>query len=508
MNALISETRRDNNRPYVIRNAKLVDADRWRGEVADILITGDSIAAVGPAIEAPASALSLEGTGLLIHPGFVNAHTHGHNALEKGNGDRWTLELLLGAGPWISGGRTTEDRYLSAALNAAEMALKGCTAAYDLFFEFPEPTVEGIQQAIQAYQDVGIRVVIAPMLSDMSLYEAVPGLLDALPPELKTSVSRVRLPHWKRSIQVMESLEKAVHLDSDRARLAISPTIAMHCSEDFLRACRELADRTGWGIHSHVAESKVQLIAGEIRYHSSIVAHLDSHGLIRAGFTAAHGVWLSDNDMERLAVVGASVATNPGSNMRLGNGLPDIRRMLKHGVNVAVGSDGSASSDNQNMYEAARLASYVSRVNGPDPSTWLTSQEAFRAATCGGSRALGFGDRLGRLAPGAKADLVFLDLQSINWQPLNNPLNQLLYTEDSAGVRHVMVGGRFIVIDRKLLTIDLQDLFHRTQEARSRLNVDTAGARTLFDQVEPIIASYCPGLASRPHQLHRYCGAQ
>jgi 5-methylthioadenosine/S-adenosylhomocysteine deaminase len=508
MNTLISETRRDNNHPYVIRNAKLVDADRWRGEVADILITDDSIAAVGPAIEAPASALSLEGTGLLIHPGFVNAHTHGHNALEKGNGDRWTLELLLGAGPWISGGRTTEDRYLSAALNAAEMALKGCTAAYDLFFEFPEPTVEGIQQAIRAYQDVGIRVVIAPMLSDMSLYEAVPGLLDALPPELKASVGGVRPPHWKQSIQVMESLEKAVHLDSDRARLAISPTIAMHCSEDFLRACRELADRTGWGIHSHVAESKVQLIAGEIRYHSSIVAHLDSHGLIRAGFTAAHGVWLSDADMERLAAVGASVATNPGSNMRLGNGLPDIRRMLKHGVNVAVGSDGSASSDNQNMYEAARLASYVSRVNGPDPSTWLTSQEAFRAATCGGSRALGFGDRLGRLAPGAKADLVFLDLQSINWQPLNNPLNQLLYTEDSTGVRHVMVGGRFIVIDRKLLTMDLQDLFHRTQEARSRLNVDTAGARALFDQVEPIIASYCPGLASRPHQLHRYCGAQ
>src|SRR5579862_226057 len=84
MNILISETRRDNDRPCVIRNAKLLDADRWRGEVVDILITGDTIAAIGPAIEAPASALSLEGTGLLIHPGFVNAHTHGHNSLEKG----------------------------------------------------------------------------------------------------------------------------------------------------------------------------------------------------------------------------------------------------------------------------------------------------------------------------------------------------------------------------------------------------------------------------------------
>lgn len=508
MNTTISEIRRDNNRPCVIRNAKLLDADRWRGEVADVLITDDTITALGPALEAPASALFLEGTGLLIHPGFVNAHTHGHNSLEKGVGDRWTLELLLGAGPWISGRRTTEDRYLAAALNAAEMVLKGCTAAYDLFFEFPEPTVEGIQEAIRAYRDVGIRVVMAPMLSDIGLYEAVPGLLDALPPDLKTSVSSDRRPHWKKSMEVMESLEKTSHLDSDRERLAICPTIAMHCSEDFLRGCREFADKTGWGIHSHVSESKVQLIAGEIRYHSSIVAHLDSHGLIRAGFTAAHGVWLSDSDMERLAAVGASVATNPGSNMRLGNGLPDIRRMLKHGVNVAVGSDGSASSDNQNMYEAARLASYVSRVYGPDPSTWLTSQEAFSAATRGGSRALGFGDRLGRLAPGAKADLVFLDLQSINWLPMNNPVNQLLYTEDGMSVRHVMVGGRFVVVDRKLLTLDLQNLAQRVQEARSRLDIDTADARALFDKVEPIIASYCPGLASRPHELHRYCGAQ
>jgi 5-methylthioadenosine/S-adenosylhomocysteine deaminase len=508
MNALISETRRDNNRPCVIRNAMLLDTDHWHGDVADILITNDTIAAVGPSLEAPADALSLEGAGLLIHPGFVNAHTHGHNTLEKGVGDRWTLEYLLGAGPWISGCRTTGDRYVSAALNAAEMALKGCTAAYDLFFEFPGPTVEGIQEAIRAYQDVGIRVVIAPMLSDISFFEAVPGLLDALPPELQKAVSRNRLPPWKQSIQVMESLRDACHLDSDRARLALAPTIAMHCSEDFLRACRELVDSTGWAIHSHVSESKVQLIAGELRYHSSIVAHLDSHGLIRAGFTAAHGVWLSDDDMETLAKAGASVATNPGSNMRLGNGLPDIRRMLKHGVNVAVGSDGAASSDNQNMYEATRLASYVSRVNGPDPVEWLNSKEAFSAATRGGSRALGFGDSLGRLAAGAKADLVFLDLQSINWLPLNNPLNQLVYAEDGISVRHVMVGGRFIVVDRKLLTIDLQELARRTHEATARLDVDTADARALFEKVEPVIASYCPGLASRPHQVRRYLATQ
>ena len=278
-----------------------------------------------------------------------------------------------------------EERYLSASLNAAEMALKGCTAAYDLFLELPEPTVEGIHEAIRAYQDVGIRVTIAPMLSDISLYDAVPGLLDALPPELQRSVGKHRPPRWQDSFRVMESLAKASPFDPERVRIAIAPTIPMHCSDEFLGACRKLADDTGLGIQSHVAESKVQLIGAEKRYRSSIVAHLKELGLIRRNFTVAHGVWLSDEDMETLAAAGASVSVNPGSNMRLGNGLPDVRRMLKHGVNVAVGTDGSASADNQNMYEATRLTSYVSRVNGPDPSDWLTSQEAFYAATCGGS---------------------------------------------------------------------------------------------------------------------------
>jgi 5-methylthioadenosine/S-adenosylhomocysteine deaminase len=505
MTISISASADQGGRPCVIRGAKLLDANRWRGELADILIIGDSIAAIAPGVEAPESAWALDGTGLLIHPGFVNGHTHGHNAISKGTGDRWTLELLLAAGPWITGQRSMADRYLSASLNAVEMALKGCTAAYDLFLELPEPTVEGIHEAIRAYQDVGIRVTIAPMLSDISLYDAVPGLLDALPPELQRSVSRDRPPRWQDSFQVMESLVKTSHFDSERARIAIAPTIPMHCSDEFLRACRKLADDTGLGIQSHVAESKVQLIGAEKRYHSSIVAHLKTLGLIRGNFTVAHGVWLSDEDMETLAAAGASVSVNPGSNLRLGNGLPDVRRMLKHGVNVAVGTDGSASADNQNMYEATRLASYVSRVNGPDPSDWLTSQEAFYAATCGGSRALGFEDHLGRLAPGAKADLVFLDLQSINWLPMNDPLNQLAYTEDGLSVCHVMVGGRFIVRDRQLLTIDLQALARRAAAAQARLESETSGARLLYDQLEPFVASYCPGLASARHHVHRYC---
>jgi guanine deaminase len=338
------------------------------------------------------------------------------------------------------------------------------------------------------------------------MFDAVPGLLDILPHSLQRAVAGLRPPHWRNAYQVIETLHKIWRSNADHARLAVAPTIPAHCSDDFLRACQILVEQTGLRLHSHVAESKVQLIGAEERYHSSIVSHLCDLGLVSPDLTVAHGVWLSDADTLRLGAAGASVAVNPGSNMRLGNGLPNVRRMLDHGVNVAVGTDGSNSSDNQNMYEATRLTSSVSRVNGPDPRAWLNSKETFYAATSGGSRALGFDDHLGRLTPGAKADLVFLDLASINWVPLNNPLNQLIWTEDASSVRDVMVGGRFIVRGRQLVNIDLRALAQRAAQARERLDRVTSDARDLFVQLEPFIASFCPGMAGRPNRLHRYCG--
>ena len=132
------------------------------------------------------------------------------------------------------------------------------------------------------------------------------------------------------------------------------------------RLPRPRASEYDVGIHSHVAESKVQVVAGYQRYGTTLAAHMDELGLVNDRFTVAHGVWLDDDDMKRLGDRGASVAHNPGSNMRLGNGLADVRGMLNRKVNVAIGTDGASCSDNQNMYEAMRLASFVSKVQGPD----------------------------------------------------------------------------------------------------------------------------------------------
>jgi 5-methylthioadenosine/S-adenosylhomocysteine deaminase len=118
-----------------------------------------------------------------------------------------------------------------------------------------------------------------------------------------------------------------------------------------------------------------------------------------------------------------------------------VRGMLERKVNVAIGTDGANCSDNLNMYESMRLASMASKTQGPDTDRWLTTGEVLAAATEGSARALGFGDRLGRIAPGYKADIVFLDLHNVNWLPFNNAVNQLVHTEDGSAVHSVMVGG-------------------------------------------------------------------
>jgi guanine deaminase len=487
----------------VVRGGKLLDIDRRQAVPLDILIKGDTIASLGrPGMAVPQGAAVIDARNRLMHPGLVNAHTHGPGNLAKGLHDRWSLELLLTASQWVGIGRTIEDKYLSAMIGAAEMVLKGCTAAYDLAAEFPLPSVEGLSAMAKAYEEVGMRCVLAPMVADISFFEAIPGLMDRLPPALQKEVESFRFAPWKATTrQMTKALQK---WPFEKVHLALAPTIPHHCSDAFLISCRDLAKEYDVGLHSHIAESKIQVIAGYQRYGSTLAAHMDELGLVTDRFTVAHGVWLDDDDMKRLGDRGASVAHNPGSNMRLGNGLADVRGMLSAKVNVGIGTDGANCSDNQNVYEAMRLASFTSKVQGPDCERWLTTGEALRAATEGGARALGLAKQIGRIAPGYKADIVFLDLHHINWIPINDPVNQIVHTEDGSGVHSVMVGGRMVVENRKLLTVDLPKLAEQAAASQARRAAPMGDAKKLYQRLEKVVGAFCPGLAKAPLHIHRY----
>lgn len=474
---------------------------------ADIVLEGDTIAAIVPpgSAEAPQR---IDAGGRLIIPGLVNAHTHGHGGLAKGVGDRWSLELLLNGGTWINGSRTAEDRYLSTLLTAVEMVRKGCTACYDLAAMLPVPSVEALHDVARAYSDVGMRAVISPMVADRTFYQAIPGLLDAFPPELRPVAEAMRTASADTILAPIREAAAGWTYPTDRIRLGIAPTIPLHCSDEFIAGCRDLATEFGLPVQTHLAESAVQRAGALKQYGMTLTAHLERMGLLGPRFSAAHAIWIDDAEIELIARRGGALAHNPGSNLRLGNGIADMRRAIAGGVTVGVGTDGSSSSDNQNMFEAMRLSAFLSRVFDRAPEAWIGSVEALRLATEGSAAVLGMADLIGRLAPGYKADLVFLDLDHINLVPLNNAMNQLVNTEDGAAVRDVMIGGRFVLRDGVFPGLDWPRIAVRARDAAARLAEANAGARVVAERLAPVVSHFCVGLGRCAHDLPRKLSAE
>jgi 5-methylthioadenosine/S-adenosylhomocysteine deaminase len=160
------------------------------------------------------------------------------------------------------------------------------------------------------------------------------------------------------------------------------------------------------------------------------------------------------------------------------------------------------------MFEAARLASLISRVQDYDGRSWLTADEVLAMATAGSSRALGFGDRIGRMAPGAKADIVFLDLRHIHYVPLGDVVRQIAFTESGAAVDSVMIGGQMVLDRGRLMTIDEDKLRRDAERACERLRAANAENQEFAARLERVVRSFCIGLCRSPYHVHRLANEQ
>ena len=492
--------------PMVIRAGQVLRGDPPALARADILVDGDRIAAVGPALPAPAGAETLDASPFIVAPGLVNAHTHAHNNLLRGLAGRWTLEELLNHGPALNANRTVEDHYVSAALGAVEMVKTGCTSAYDLVMAVPAPTLEDMEAVARAYGDVGMRAVLAPAVADLVFYETVPGLRELLPAELGRRLEAMRAAPTASLLRVSEEVIRRLDGSAGgRIRTSLSPTIPTMCTDLFLEGIVRLSREHGVGVHTHLAESKVQAIAAARRWGETAVARLAKIGLLGPGFVGAHGVWLTDDDIRRVGDAGGAIAHNPASNLRLGSGIAAVREMLDGAVTVGLGSDGAMSSDNLNLFEAMRLAGLVGNVRFPhDTDRWLSAGEVWRTATIGSARVLGVGESVGAIEPGRKADLVLLRADSTFLRPLNDVVVALVYAETGASVDTVLVDGRVVVRGGCVLTVDEARLRARAQESADRNRSHNAGLWALAAELSPYLSAACRVAAAMPYAVNRY----
>jgi guanine deaminase len=249
----------------------------------------------------------------------------------------------------------------------------------------------------------------------------------------------------------------------------------------------------------------VQAIAAQRRWGCTAVERLAELGLLGPRFVGAHAVWLTEDDMRRLADAGGAVSHNPASNLRLGSGIAAVREMLDRGLTVALGTDGSMSSDNQNLFEALRLAALVGNVRFPHQTErWLSAADTWRMATLGGARAVGLGDAIGALEPGRQADIVLLRADSTSLRPLSNVLGSLVYVETGASVDTVLVGGRVVMRGGRVLGVSEDRLRAQAQAAAERIRGQNVAGFALAAEIAPYLSTACRAAAATPYPVDRY----
>ena len=464
----------------------LLDSNR-EPRRADVLVHDGAIVRVGRDLEHERGTEVLDASDHLVMPGLVNAHTHTHNSLARGAIDGLPLELwLLELGARIAN-RSPRELYVAAAIGAIEMAKTGTTCACDMAAVLPWPTDEALDAIIQAYRDVGLRVSFAPQIADRPFIDSFPGLRDLLPTSIRAQLADA--PPYPTA-EVLATIRSAIDrwhgTDNGRVRVGIAVSIVTLCTADLLDGCREIVDRQGVTFQTHLSETKATAGAARMIYGSSPTAKLQEVGLLGPNTLLAHCVWLEDDELEMVAEARSSIAHNPISNLKLGAGIAPLRKMLDRGCNVALGTDGSASSDNQNLFGVLREAAILHRVVNSDHATWPSAGEVVEMATSNGARAAGFSD-VGSIAPGKRADLALLDLGATYFHPRNDLVAQLVHAEVGSSVRTVLVDGRVIVRDGRMTTVDEGALLAEANEIGRRVSREVRGALASARRLQPYV---------------------
>ena len=436
------------SKPLLLQGGRVVTMDGARRILdADVLVEDGYIKAVGrDQREGRAKTPAIDCTGLVVLPGLIQAHIHLCQTLFRGLADDLSLEDWLAQRIWpLEAAHTADSVHASAMLGATELLLGGTTAILDM------ETVRHTGAAFEALESIGIRATAGKCLMDAPSNPA--GLRE--PTDKALSESADLCARWHGAA-------------GGRLRYCFAPRFAPSCTGPLLRAVSDLAEKTGAVIHTHAAETPVELELVKRETGHDEIAYLDSVGISGPRSALAHCVWVDKDGIARLARQATNVVHCPSSNLKLGSGVAPIPEMLAAGCRVGIGADGAPCNNRLDAFEEMRLAALIQKPRlGPDA---LPAAQVLELATLGGARAMGLEAEIGSIEVGKRADLVVLDLAGPHAQPEDADLvSRIVYSARAADVRHVIVDGRIVVRDGMIRTADVAEIRTNANKHARRL---------------------------------------
>lgn len=435
----------------------------------DIVIDGSRIREIRPSGSKSPEGAQTDMSRRLVTAGLINGHYHSSEGYYKGRKDNLPLELWFNyVRPLKPIDFTPREIYLRTMIGAIEAVHSGTTTISDDVNVSPRLRPDHVAAVFQAYEDIGIRAMVAPTLFDRPFFRAVPFVDEEFPKDLLKELDTTPMYTPAELLGFVRGLARDHHPKEHRVGYMPAPSAPQRCTREFLLDVRRMADEFDLPVMMHVQETRLQVVTGQLWWGCTPLEYLHRIGFMKPNTQFIHGIWLTPREIDILAETGVTVMHNPGSNLKVGSGLAPIRALLDAGVNVSMGTDGCGSIEGTDMQNALYLGGLLHKLRG-DHTTWVGATESFHAATVGGAKALGRARDLGAIEVGRIADLTAYRLDSIPFTPLNDPVDQLVLSATRGEVDMVMVDGEVIKKDGKLTRIDEDRILREIQQAHARI---------------------------------------
>lgn len=400
----------------------------------DIFIEDDQITEIGKNLKQTAEFV-VDGRNKLLMSGLINSHTHLSMTLFRGVADDLPLMDWLKNHIWpMEQHLTAKDVYHGALLGCLEMIRSGTTCFGDMYF-FAEEVGRAVELA-------GIKALVSSVVVDL-LPEKIAGLN-----------------------VLIKTLEKIKQLKCDRVIPWLGPHSTYSCSAETLQRVKEISQKENLRINIHLAESQSELEEVKQNYGKTPVEFLNNLNFLDASVTAAHCVYPTENDMKILKEKNVKVVHNPVSNMKTGSGIAPVPEMIEHNICIALGTDGAASNNCLDLFQEIKFAALLHKVNKLNP-TVVPAEKVLNFATINGARALGLEKQIGSIEIGKKADIIIFDLKKPNLRPIlsdHSIISHLVYSATGSDVETAIVNGKMIMENRKVLTLDEEDVIEKAQK--------------------------------------------